>query len=217
MVVKSKIFAVMACALILSIGTAAHAGLLATHPLAFNNGSGPALGAWRGTTPFVNGALTGTVDWAVFTAANFASITGVAGYVPPANHLVYTQQVFTTGVQIGASQLDVALSGFPVGTSGSFTATGITGLATATTSVTPLLASFTLAGETTAANPSRGLAYSSPRIPQLTGVAKVIDGGTAAFGTLLIGVPSAVPEPSTCLIAGLASCLMFVHRGLRRR
>src|SRR5688572_29961338 len=71
MIATSRIFAVIICCFVLLFGATAQAGLLAVHPGAYNDGNGPSGGAWRGTAPFANGDLAGTVDWAVFTANAF--------------------------------------------------------------------------------------------------------------------------------------------------
>jgi hypothetical protein len=212
-----KIFAVMACALILLACSYANAGILAVHPSAYNNGSGPAAGAWRGTTSFTNGALTGSIDWAVFTAASFNIDFAGGGYTAPAGQLVYTHQVFSTGANIGVSQMDITLAGFPAGNAGSFAAGGVSGVDVALGGAisTPTLASFTLVGETNLLTPSDGLVYASPNPPQLTGIPGVIDGGTSAQAILPIGIPG-VPEPSTMLIAGVASGLLALIRVRRR-
>jgi hypothetical protein len=220
MVVRTKILAVMACALILFAGSTANAGVLAGNALAYNNGLGPLAGAWTGTAPFANDGLNGTIDWAVFTSATFNALFGGGGYTPPANQLVYTHQIFTVGPTIGVSGMDIALAGNPVGTAGSFQSGGVAGVATAATSVIPTLASFTLVSETSIVNPSRGLAYSSPNNPMLTGFPIVVDGGLSAQTTIAIGIPGPnggiIPEPATCLIASLAGVLLFVVRGRRR-
>jgi hypothetical protein len=61
------------------------------------NGHGAAFGGVTGSVPFNNGVgLSGTIDYAVFTANSFNANFGGLGYVP-GDALVYTYQVFVTG------------------------------------------------------------------------------------------------------------------------
>jgi hypothetical protein len=219
MVVRIKILAVMACALILLIGSTTHAGVLALHPNAYNNGLGPVAGRWTGTAAFANDGLTGTVDWAVFTSAQFNALFGGGGYTPPANQLVYTHQIFTTGT-IGVSGMNIPLAGNPVGTAGGFSSGLVSGVAAASATVNTLNATFSLVGLTSPINPSQGLAYSSPNNPQLTGLPTVLDSGLSAQTIVTIGIPGQtggiIPEPATCVVAGLAGTLFVFVCGRRR-
>jgi hypothetical protein len=124
--------AVTICSFVLLIGATAEAGILAVHPFAYNDGNGPAGGAWRGTASFANGDLAGTVDWAVFTANAFNVAFGGGGYVAPAGELVYAHQIFTTDTIppiVGSSGMSITLNGNPAGNGGSFSAGGVTGVA----------------------------------------------------------------------------------------
>lgn len=220
MVVRIKILAVMACALIFIACSTAKAGILANNPLAYNNGSGPFGGAWTGTSPFANQNLIGTVDWAVFTAATFNANFGGGGYVAPAGQLVYAHQIFTTGVGIGVAGMTIPLAGFPAGNGGSFQSGGVAGLGTLLANANPGQANYVLTTETDPLNPSRGLVYSSPNVPQLTGIPNLADGGLSAVGQLAIGIPGSVvgiPEPATLAIGGMASVFVFLATGRRRR
>jgi hypothetical protein len=72
-------------------------GVLNGHPLAYNNGLGPASGAWTGATPYqdksIGGTqLFGTLEWAVFKPADFP-FAGLSGWSPTAGQLVYAYQV----------------------------------------------------------------------------------------------------------------------------
>jgi hypothetical protein len=211
---KMKLKAVIACCCLLLIGGTADAGVLAGNVFAYNDGNGPLLGAWTGSSPFSNAPLTGTVDWAVFTAADFNSQFGGGGYVAPAGEFVYAHQIFTTGATIGASGMDIMLAGFPAGNAGSFSTLipPVTGVPAATTFADPSIASFVLTAETDLLTPSEGLVYSSPNPPQLAGFPFVVDGGSSAFGDLPIGIPG-VPEPTSWIIASMAGVLVM---GLRR-
>jgi hypothetical protein len=205
----------------LLIGATAQAGILAVHPAAYNDGLGPSGGAWRGTAPFANGDLAGTVDWAVFTANAFNIVFAGGGYVAPAGELVYTHQIFTTDALppvVGSSGMSIALPGNPAGNVGDFSAGGVTGVPVALSFADPWIADWTLTVETDAVTPSEGLAYSSVRRPQLTGVPVVVDGGVSAATILMVGVPKplAIPEPATFVMASLASVLLLMDRRGRR-
>jgi hypothetical protein len=219
MIGTSKILAVMICCFVLLIGASAQAGLLAGNLLAYNDGNGPLLGAWTGTSPFASDGLQGYVDWAVFTRNNFEILTGGGGgYISPNNELVYAHQIFTTGPIVGAIGMDITLDGHPAGNGGSFSSLGITGVPAVFAYADPTIASFILNNETDALTPSEGLAYSSPNRPQLTGIATLIDGGQSAEGVSFIGIPSenAIPEPATWFMASLASILLGIIRRGRR-
>jgi hypothetical protein len=191
------------------------------HPSAYNDGNGPSGGAWRGTAPFANGDLAGTVDWAVFTANAFNIIFAGGGYVAPAGELVYTHQIFTTDVTppvVGASGMSIALPGNPAGNAGGFSAGGVAGVPVFLAFADPSIADWTLTGETNAVTPSEGLAYSSTQLPQLTGVPVVVDGGLSAATILPLGIPgpNAIPEPATMIMASFAAVLLLMERRGRR-
>lgn len=212
----STVFACLVGCVIALVATTSNAGLLATHPLAYNDGNGPLGGAWSGTSPFINGGLVGAVDWAVFTDANFNLIPGVAGYAPPAGEFVYAYQISTIGPLIGSSGMDIPLAGFPAGNAGSFTATGIGGVPAVFAFADANLASFVLATETDPLTPSNGLAYASPNPPQLSGTPVVVDGGTSAQGELPVGIPGQIPEPTTLLAGSIAAFAWSLFRRSRR-
>jgi hypothetical protein len=221
MIATSRILAVIICCVALLFGATAQAGILAVHPSAYNDGNGPSGGAWRGTAPFANGDLAGTVDWAVFTANAFNIIFAGGGYVAPAGELVYTHQIFTTDVTppvVGASGMSIALPGNPAGNAGGFSAGGVAGVPVFLAFADPSIADWTLTGETNAVTPSEGLAYSSTHVPQLTGVPVVVDGGLSAATILMVGIPgpNAIPEPATLIMASFAAVLLLMERRGRR-
>jgi hypothetical protein len=220
MIATSRISAVIICCFVLLIGATAQAGILALHAGAYNDGNGPAGGAWRGTAPFANSDLAGTVDWAVFTAADFNFYFGGGGYIPTAA-LVYTHQIFTTDILppiVGASGMSIALPGNPAGNAGGFSAGGVTGVPVALAFADPSIADWSLTGETDALTPSEGLAYSSSHVPQLTGVPVVVDGGLSAATILEVGIPSSIPipEPTTFFMASFATLLLLTEWRRRR-
>lgn len=221
MIATSRKLAVIVCCFVLLMGVTAQAGVLATHPDAYNDGSGPAGGAWRGTAPFANGSLAGTVDWAVFTASVFNTDFAGGGYVAPAGELVYTHQIFTTDTDppiVGASGMSIALLGYPAGNGGGFSAGGVTGVPVALAYADPMIADWSLTDETDALTPSEGLAYSSTNAPQLTGVPVVVDGGTSAATVLPLGIPgpNTIPEPGTLILAAVATVFLLTDRRGRR-
>jgi hypothetical protein len=220
MIGTSKILAVAACCFALLVGASAQAGILAVHPSAYNDTLGPAGGAWRGTAPYVNDGLNGTIDWAVFTRASFDAAFPGNGYVSPANELVYAHQIFSAGPLIGVTGMDIFLAGNPAGNGGSYSISGVplTEVPAISAYADSTLATYTLAEETDPLTPSEGLVYSSPNRPQLTGVPIVVDGGISASTELPIGIPgpNAIPEPATALIATLAAAFMFAFRRVHR-
>jgi hypothetical protein len=221
MIATLKTLTAAACCIVLICGATAQAGILAVHPFAYNDGLGPSGGAWRGTAPFANGDLSGTVDWAVFTANAFNLVFAGGGYVAPAGELVYTHQIFTTDAippVVGASGMSIALPGNPAGNGGGFSAGGVAGVPVDLAFADPSIADWSLMFETDAATPSEGLVYSSPNRPQLTGVPVVVDGGVSAATILPLGVPGpdVVPEPATVVMASIMTVLVLSNRRRNR-
>ena len=193
------------------------AGPLATHPLAFDDG----FTTWAGTTPYDNGVgLKGTVDWAVFGPGDFDLAFPASGYTPPAGHLAYTYQIVQDATAtLEASAASVARDDLqPVGTIGSFSGGGVSGIASILeafgvgTSAWLFAAPGALAGDT-----SEGLVYSSPRKP-VDLFAFVIDGGTSAVSVPVPSPgPASIPEPSTAVLASLGFALLGLGRLRRKR
>jgi hypothetical protein len=197
----------------------ADAGFLNSNPAAYNDGNGPFLGAWTGTSPFSSGALTGTVDWAVFTDTTFNTLFAGGGYVAPAGEFVYAHQIFSSGPPVGVSAMDIPLAGYPAGNAGSFSTVvpPVTGLPPSFAFADSTLAQFNFGNvELNALTPSAGLVYSSPNPPQLTGELTVIDGGTSAVGVSLIGIPGQIPEPTTLITLSIATAVLSTFRRPRR-
>lgn len=178
---------------------AARAGLLDGHPAAFEGVTG--------SVPFNNGVgLSGSIDFAVFTAADFnASFAGL-GYVP-GGPLVYTYQVIVLG-SLGVSAEIIGISN-AANTIGTFDI----GDVDATSSAFTPDARWLFSPEIPTGLSSFGLAFSSPQLP-IVGASLTVDGGTTA---LVAGVPTPgpvpVPEPGSVLL--VASGLMLA--GFRRR
>lgn len=169
---------------------AGHAGVL--------SGNAAALPGWTGSVPYDNGNnLSGSVDFAVFTAAAFNANFGGMGYVPGDDY-VYTYQTNNTGSD-NFSQLTVGITN-PANTIGTFSIGDIdTSSALFDGSgnaeyqfLSPAIGT----GQT-----SYGLAFSAPTLPiELGGI--ISDGG----GAIQIALPSpgTIPEPTSASILALA-------------
>ncbi len=192
---------VAAASIMAGAASIAQAGIL--------NGHGAAFDGVTGSVPFNNGlGLSGTIDYAVFTADNFNANFGGLGYVP-GDLLVYTYQVAVTGT-LGVSAEIVGISN-PANTIGAF---DIGDANPTSASFTPN-ARWLFSPEIPTDMTSWGLAFSSAYLP-IVGAALTIDGGTQA---LVAGVPTPgplpLPEPGSSLLAvsGLAAgCLWRFRR-----
>ncbi len=172
------------------------------------NGHAGAFGGVTGSVPFDNGVgLSGSIDYAVFTAASFNTNFSGLGYVP-GDALVYTYQLNIAG-NLGASAEIIGISN-PANTIGTF---NIGDQDASSASFTPN-ARWLFSPEIPTGMSSWGLAFSSPNLP-IVGASLTIDGGTQA---LVAGVPTpgplAIPEPAS--IALLASCSMCLFISRRR-
>lgn len=181
---------------LLNLASVSQAGIL--------NGHGAAFGGVTGSVPFNNGVgLSGTIDYAVFSAGAFNANFAGLGYVP-GDALVYTYQVNVTG-NLGVSAEIVGV-GNPANTIGTF---DIGDQNASSASFTPN-ARWLFAPEIPTGMTSWGLAFSSPKLP-IVGASLTIDGGTQA---LVAGVPTpgpiTVPEPATLAlcVGGLGAMLL---------
>jgi hypothetical protein len=180
----------------------------ATSQAGILNGHGAAYGGVTGSVPFNNGVgLSGTIDYSVFTAADFNANFAGSGYVP-GDALVYTYQVEVTG-SLGVSAEIVGVSN-PANTIGTFNNAALGGDVNASSASFTPNARWLFSPEIPTGMSSWGLAFSSPNLP-IVGASLTIDGGTQA---LVAGVPTpgpfAIPEPaSLMLLAGslAATCL----------
>ncbi|GMU20111.1 MAG: hypothetical protein AMXMBFR13_02110 [Phycisphaerae bacterium] len=180
--------------------TSTQAGILNNHAAAW--------GGVAGNVPFNNGVgLSGTIDYAVFTASDFNANFAGLGYVP-GDDLVYTYQVTVAG-SLAVTAEHVGISN-PANTIGTF---NIGDVDASSASFTPNGSWFFASGIQTGMT-SYGLAFSSPNLP-IVGAVLTVDGGTQA---LVAGVPTpgpiAFPEPASLLItaAGLVACLLSRSR-----
>jgi hypothetical protein len=176
------------------------------------NGHAAAFGGVAGAVPFNNGVgLSGTIDYAVFTAGAFNANFAGLGYVP-GDALVYTYQVNVTG-SLGVSAEIVGLAN-AANTIGTF---NIGDQNASSASFTPN-ARWLFSPEIPTGMSSYGLAFSSPRLP-IVGASLTIDGGTQA---LVAGVPTPgpinVPEPAAVLlVAGGVGAVVFSRRASQVR
>lgn len=188
---------IAAFSMIILFSASSQAGILSGH--------GAAYGGVTGTVPFDNGiGLSGTIDYAVFSASDFNANFGGLGYAP-GDDLVYTYQIEVTG-SLGVSAELIGINN-AANTIGTFNIGDQDALSA---SFTPN-ARWLFSPEVPENMTSWGLAFSSPNVP-IVGASLTIDGGTQA---LVAGVPTPgpialVPEPaSLLLLAGgvVVSCL----------
>jgi hypothetical protein len=213
-----RVATVVICCVVLTSGAVSYGGALDGHILAYDNDLGPGPGgSWSGTAPFTNNGLSGTVDWAVFTAADFNTAFSGAGYTPTANQLVYAFELLSSGT-VGATGLSLAIGGQPAGNGDDFSGGGVSGTAISSAFANNFIASYSF-GSTLGGAWTDGMAYSSKNAPELTGPASIIDGGTGTLAASFVARPSAtpIPEPSTCLLTCSGMLLLLVwRRGCRR-
>jgi hypothetical protein len=178
------------------------AGVLANHGAALSP-------LFTGSAPFNNGVgLSGSVDYAVFTANAFNANFGGLGYVP-GGPVVYTYQVNVTGTLNASAELVGVVN--PANTIGSF---NIGGVAPSSASFTPN-ARWNFAGGIPFGSTSYGLAFSSPNLP-IFGTSLTFDGGTPAGGTIVpTPGPIAIPEPASLCLFASSLAVACLSRGRR--
>jgi hypothetical protein len=201
--------AVLVCLFIFSGGATATAGILNDHPDAYDNNLGPGTGGrWAGTAPFADGSdLSGTIDFAVFTAQKFNDNFSGLGYAPT-DALVYVYQIFNTGADlisgeiVGITNDAQDIGQFDIGDK--FADALNLGAGTAQWD-------FNFPGVQQSQS-SWGLAFSSGNIPDL-GIAITIDSGSVAVAAVPTPSAIAIPEPTTlCLLYLLSGLSMSMRR-----
>lgn len=213
--IRSRWLCVVFAILAVSQGTASHAGVLATDPAAYIDGSSF---QWHGSQPFSNVfGLVGYVDWAVYGPGDFP--VAFTGYTPTAGELTYAYQVFVTGrleLSSAAVAIDVPYQADNIGT---FSGGGVGGDAPLGMSFSgaPDSADWEFAGITPPGS-SQGLAFSSHKIPREY-FGSVIDGGTFAF---VVPLPSPspidLPEPTSIALLGFGAIgLLYARRRMTKQ
>lgn len=194
-ITAKRFFLIAPLLFIFSLASVSQAGIL--------NGHGAAFGGVTGSVPFNNGVgLSGTIDYAVFSAGAFNANFAGLGYAP-GDALVYTYQVNVAG-SLGVSAEIIGISN-TANTIGTF---DIGDQDASSASFTPN-ARWLFSPEIPTGMTSWGLAFSSPKLP-IVGASLTIDGGTQA---LVAGVPTpgpiSIPEPATLAlgVGGLAAML----------
>jgi hypothetical protein len=169
------------------------------------NGAAGALTS--GAVPYNNGNnLSGTIDYAVFTASAFNSAFGGTGYAPT-DAYVYTYQVLNAGSD-NFSQLTVGISN-PASGIGTFSI-GAVDVSSALFDGSGNAEYQFLSPSVMTGQSSYGLAFSAPTLP-IDSIAIISDGG----GSLQIGLPAPgiIPEPtSVCLALMLGGSLAATRR-----
>jgi hypothetical protein len=199
--ISRKLFQLIVVLSLAAFLPASQAGIL--------NGHGAAYNGFAGSTPFNNGlGLSGSVDYAVFTAGNFNANFAGLGYVP-GDALVYSYQLNVSGT-LNASAHIVGITN-PANTIGSF---NIGGTSPSSASFTPN-ARWLFAGSIPTGSSSYGLAFSSPQEP-IFGSALVLNGGTPA-ANIVVPTPGLfqVPEPASLLL--FASGIGAIYFSRRNR
>jgi hypothetical protein len=192
------------CCLVLTLSETSSAGIVGVL-----NGHTDALPGWTGTAPFDNGnGLEGSVDYAVFTAADFLLNFAGQGYVP-GDAYVYTYQVIVSS-DVGTDAVSQETVGIinAANTIGTFNI-GDVDASSATLAGTS--AQWLFNPEIPLGQSSWGLAFSSPFGP-MNGVALTVDGGASV---LLSGIPTPAPEPGSLVLLVCGGMFVFLLRPWR--
>lgn len=222
---KSFLAAFAAFSLLIISPAVQAAGVLDGHPLAYNDGNGPGPGGvWSGSDTYSNGlgTLTGTLEYAVMTNADFDTAfpgAGPASGPPtgltydPAGARVYLYQVFNAGTfDVTADIVGLPSPGVDIG---QFDDTTIAG------DIASSLFGFDSGDKAiwffaTPVIPTGGesyiLAYSANFEPTM-GTAILVDGGTIGVSEVPVHSGTPIPEPATFALAAFT----LLSLGVRRR
>lgn len=178
---------------ILAVAAMASAGPLATDANAYNNGSGPDSGAWRGTTRMTSGSLSVDVDYGVYAPGHYSG-----SYVADSDEFVYAYQMYVIGAS-NVTQMTVGMldsnEANDIGQDGDF----LSGVASSQFDFTGVYPSMDTAywnfTGLTAGQHSQALVYSSVNAP-VDFFGSVIDTGQGADG-YLPSPGTEIPEPAT--------------------
>jgi hypothetical protein len=175
------------------------------------NGHADAWMGWTGTTPMANGALSGTVDWAVFWAPDYPGT-----YAHDADEFIYAYQVIVDGTapvtQLTVNMID-SNEANDIDVDASIAAGTQSPYFYDFGAPPPDLqtANWFFAGMV-ASDESPVLVYSSVNMPLWDHGAYIYDNGLWAYGPL--PTPSdVIPEPATLALVGLG----FAGLAARRR
>ena len=193
--------------------------------------AGLAFDGWAGTTYFdfdnqnypadfpvtpggqIGDNLEGYVEWVIYDVGNFP--LGYTGYTPTADQLVYAYQIFVTGnMDNPVTNVAVAIiPGRPKNNIGFFSGGSVSGDVPTDQEFLTQYADWDFDGIATGTS-SRGIAFSSPNVPEnLFG--SVVDGGQSA-PVIFLPSPSAtaIPEPSmlVMLMFGAGSLILARRR-----
>lgn len=183
----------------LALAVSSQAGVLDSNPNALTSG----------TAAFDNGNnLSGTVDYAVFTASAFNTAFPAASYVP-GDAYVYAYQVLNGGSD-NFSSLVVGITN-PANTIGTFNIGDIDASLAAFDGSGNAEFQF-LSPEIQMGESSYGLVFSAPTLPEPT-VGVITDGG--GFLQIDLVAPGVIPEPATVSLILLTS-IALVGRSRRR-
>ncbi len=203
----SKFSLMLTAAVIVGLAGSVLAGPLATDGAAYNDGNGPAAGAWRGTTPMVGtGASVGLVadvDWCVYGPGSYPG----TAYSPDANEFVYAYQI-SVGGTVAVTQLTVGMLDSNEANDIGSDATLVDGVETPNPSffLNPppnLTEALWVFPGIAVGDDTDALVYSSVNAPLMFG-GSIIDGGKFVAGPL----PSPsdlIPEPATMSLLALGA------------
>ena len=187
-----------------SVAGSGYAGIL--------DGNASALPGFTGTAAYDNtGGLNGTIDYAVFTTADFVSVFGSpAGITLTPGYAVYAYQVLNAGTDF-VSQEIVATPNNSAVDIGSFE--NLAGeIAPDGAFLSPTTARWTFGNPSIqGGEDSYILVFSSPNLPTFGGSITVNGGGTAFTN---VPTPSNIPlpEPATAALLGLGGLAMLRRR-----